>query len=44
VLDVAFIAHLIRVTLTGAPFPAVGRAIPLLMGMSLIYIELLVDL
>jgi type VI secretion system secreted protein VgrG len=31
-LDVAFIAHLIRVTLTGAPFPALSRAIPLLLG------------
>jgi hypothetical protein len=31
-LDVAFIARLIRVTLTDAPFPAMGRAIPLLLG------------
>lgn len=31
-LDVAFIARLIRVTLTGSPFPAIGRAIPLLLG------------
>jgi hypothetical protein len=31
-LDVAFYANLIRVTLTGAPFPHISRAIPLLLG------------
>jgi hypothetical protein len=31
-LDVAFIAHLIRLTLQGGPFPHTGRAVPLLLG------------
>lgn len=31
-LDVTFIAHLITVTLRGTPFPALTRAVPLLLG------------
>ena len=32
-LDVPFVARLIRVTLTVSPFPAIERAIPLLLGL-----------
>lgn len=31
-IDIMFVAHLIRVTLTGAPFPHLTRALPLLLG------------